>query len=552
MGRIMNSLMPSCSRWRYAAWVVLALTQGATPAGAFAEVITVSADDSPRLQRVVDRLVPGDTLRMQPGVYRATIDLRHLAGKGRPGERVTIEATAPGVVIKGSDVVTGWTRTDDGRWQVENWRIPSQQVFVNGTALRQVGGVLFRGYPTDPDNEFSKLRVGSSGIWPGRRDGTQSAMRTGSFYHDPIQHRLVIDPGPIDPRSAVVEVSVRTFGIVSEAVSGVMLKGLTVSHSNTSAVTRGGAVTLRGPGIVIDSVAVLECDSIGIVVDGPGFVIRNSTVDACGQLGMNVRGADGVLENNVVRNNNTRGFNKWWEAGGMKFVGNGGLKRSQVRGNVAVGNRGDGLWFDWGNSDNLVEQNVAAFNDGFGIHYEAGGPAKIRNNTSIANRQRGIYALHSHELEISGNTVAFNQLDGIVVMDEGLRDPSRVLDLRPRLNRVEGNVVAFNTGMALVLPNERSSNTSNGNCYIDKPSSPPRFSLGWPRAGGIGVKTLPQWIAATGQDEQSGVRLEVPSAAALGAIAAQDHAFDWRGALGAFSPPGQALQPSCGDVPRTH
>ena len=91
----------------------------------------------------------------------------------------------------------------------------------------------------------------------------------------------------------------------------------------TDMLVRSGSLDV----IVIDSVAVLECDSIGIVVDGPGFVIRNSTVDACGQLGMNVRGADGVLENNVVRNNNTRGFNKWWEAGGMKFVGNGGLKR---------------------------------------------------------------------------------------------------------------------------------------------------------------------------------------------------------------------------------
>ena len=550
----MNRLMPPRSRLRYAVWVVLSLAFSATPVGASAEVITVSAEDALRLQHIVDRLVPGDTLRMRPGVYRTTIDLRHLAGKGRPGERVTIESTAPGVVIKGSDVVTGWTRTADGRWQVENWRIPSQQVFVNGTALRQVGGVLFRGYPTDPDNEFSKIRVGASGIWPGRLDGTHSAMRAGSFYHDPVQHRLIIDPGPIDPRLAAVEVSVRTFGIVSEAVSGVTLKGLTVSHSNTSAVTRGGAVTLRGPGIVIDAVAVVECDSIGIVIDGSGFVIRNSTVDACGQLGMNIRGSDAVVENNVVRNNNTRGFNKWWEAGGMKFVGNGGLKRSQVRRNSAVGNRGDGLWFDWGNSDNLVENNVVAFNDGFGIHYEAGGPARIRNNTSIANRQRGIYALHSHELQIIGNTVAFNQLDGIVVMDEGLRDPSRTLDLHPRLNRVERNVVAFNGGMALVLPSDRSSNTSNSNCYIEKPSSAPRFSLGWPLAGGVGVKSMPQWTAATGQDEQSIVRLEVPGAAVLAAIAAQDHTFDWSGALGAgaLHPPGQPLQRSCGGVLRTH
>ncbi len=545
----MIDLIPSRARPRYAATLALALVYGALSAGSSAEVVVVSGEDASRLQRIVDRLVPGDTLRMRPGIYRTTIDLRHLAGKGRPGEAVTIESTAPGVVIKGSDVVTGWTRTGDGRWQVENWRIPSQQVFVNGLPLRQVGGVLFRGYPNDPQNEFSKLRVGTSGIWPGRQDGTQSSMRAGSFYHDPVQHRLVIDPGPIDPRSAIVEVSVRTFGIISEAVSGVTLKGLTVRHSNTSAVTRGGAVTLRGPGIVIDSVAVLECDSIGIVVDGTGFVIRNSTVDTCGQLGMNVRGSDGVLENNVVRNNNTRGFNKWWEAGGMKFVGNGGLKRSQVRGNAAVGNRGDGIWFDWGNSDNLVEQNVAAFNDGFGIHYEAGGPAKIRNNTSIGNRQRGIYALHSHQLEIIGNTVAFNQLDGIVVMDEGLRDPSRALDLSPRMNRVERNLVAFNGGMALVLPSDRSSNTSNGNCYIDKPTSPPRFSLGWPRAGGSGVKTMSQWTAATGQDEQSTVRLEVPGAAALGAIAAQDHTFDWRGALGAVHPPGQPLQHSCGGSP---
>ncbi len=48
------------------------------------------------------------------------------------------------------------------------------------------------------------------------------------------------------------------------------------------------------------------------------------------------------------------------EAGGMKLIG--GLHDSTVRDTVSAYNNGDGIWIDWKNTCDLIENNTTAYN----------------------------------------------------------------------------------------------------------------------------------------------------------------------------------------------
>jgi hypothetical protein len=86
-----------------------------------------------------------------------------------------------------------------------------------------------------------------------------------------------------------------------------------------------------------------------------------------------------------VRNNNIKGFNRGWEAGGNKIC----LARGVVLENSTfIENRGNGIWFDIGNEDCTVRNCLIAFNEDAGVFYEIS------------------YGLHAHDNVIVGNGLA--------------------------------------------------------------------------------------------------------------------------------------------------
>jgi hypothetical protein len=69
----------------------------------------------------------------------------------------------------------------------------------------------------------------------------------------------------------------------------------------------------------------------------------------------------------LVENNNTKGFDRGWEAGGDKLVlcRNAVLEQSRF-----LCNRGNGIWFDIGNENCVVRQCLIADNEDSGVFYE--------------------------------------------------------------------------------------------------------------------------------------------------------------------------------------
>jgi parallel beta-helix repeat protein len=471
------------------------------------------------------QLLPGDTLMIAPGEYRdALIFPKRPWTKNRP---TTIQGEGHlGVTIVGNELVRGWEAKGQGVYVKRPWILEPQHVSLDGVALTQIGGTIFNGYPGKPGHELEMLHRSQGGIWPTRNSSGRNPLPEDAFFYDGQQKELVIRiKDEIPSERLQVEISMRPYLVQGQGVEGITIKNIRFRYSNTTTTSRQGAVTLVGPGNTLDGLVLEDMDGVGIEVSGDNNIIRNCRVTRSGYLGIKARGRNVLIEDNVVSYNNTRRFNKWWEAGGMKFVGWGGLHASRVRRNQVHHNYGDGIWFDWGNDDNVIEHNVVAYNQGFGIHYEASSRAVIQDNEVFRNSQRGIYLIHSRDSVILHNLVAFNQLEGIAIVDEKRTDPKGILDLRPKSNSVLANVIGWNDELALILPGQEYPSVSDANLYLyDKRS--PIFSMGWPK-GPFGKISWENWQQEERLDQtSSAVRMAVPSRL-MAAIDRGEISVDW-------------------------
>jgi parallel beta-helix repeat protein len=473
-------------------------------------------------------LKPGDTLFLEPGVHRTTLDLRQAKAvlKGSQGTtRVTkiVSAADAPATIKGSDRIGDWERVGTHLFVRRDWEVNSEQVFVDGAPLTQIGGTVFGGYPEKPNHPFASLHKSQGGIWPGRKPGNVSTMPERSFFYEASSQRLYVKFPADSLRQRKVEVSVRSYVLIGEDVRNWRFANLRIQHSNTSSVNQQGAVTLIGDRLTLDNVWVMQADGNGFDITGDDNTITNSRAMDCGIVGMKVRGRNAQLADNETSFNNTRGFNKWWEAGGAKFVGNGGLQSSEISGHRAFGNNGDGIWFDWQNRDNRVHDSISAYNKGMGLQYEASSGALIYDNRFFANGQRGIYLPNSSKSVVAHNLVTGNSMEGIAIVDE--RGPSADHpEWVPRGNRVVGNVIGWNGKAALVLPADKLDNLSEANVFVG--STPPRMSLGWGSRDKPIVNGLAAWRKLSGQDQRSWQRTEALPASISKDFRAQDEEPD--------------------------
>lgn len=464
------------------------------------------------LSYALKKLSAGGHLLIAPGVYRESIDLRQAQLKAAQNSSPTVIDADPGtkVLIKGSEIVTDWESLPDGLFVRRNWPVNSQQVFVDGVSLKQIGGTILNGYPEVDNHPMKKLHQSNGGIWPGRVPGGVEAMTENSFHYAAESRSLYVKSGGGSLRGKTVEASVRAHLMIGQGVNNIEFRNLSFAHANTTSVNYSGAIKLNGNRLTLDHIEVTWTDGAGLDLKGDDNIVEHSTANYCGQVGMKVRGRNARLIDNETSYNNTRGFNKWWEAGGAKFVGEGGLQDSEVSGHRAFFNRGDGIWFDWKNNNNRIHDSVSAYNSGMGLHYEASTGAKIYDNYLFANTQRGVYLPNSSNSLILHNLIAKNGLEGIVIVNERKEQAKTQSALLPKDNHVIGNIVAWNGKAALILPDASLPNASDDNLFVSA-DKPPSFSLGWGR-GHVARTGLSAWHTISGRDHRSRQSiLSVPS-----------------------------------------
>ena len=445
---------------------------------------------------------PGDVLTIRAGTYREPILLPPaLLNQTASLPTTTIQGDPTGkTVIKGSRTVSGWKPLPHGVFSAL-WPEEPEQVFIDGKPLAQIGGTVFSGYPVLSSHPLAGLHASRGGIWPGRVPGDADSLPMNGFYYDATRRLLFVRSALGSLAGHLVEVSSQPYLLFGRNANNLHLLSLTFSHANSTYAGRAGALLLTGTNLHLANLTVSQTDGIGLELEGNDLTLRDSRFNDNGQLGLKARGRNLLIENVETSGNNTRGFNKDWEAGGAKFVGSGGLSGSVVSRHQAYFNRGDGLWFEFKNRNNVIRDSAAIGNRGIGIHYAASSGATITNNVVAQNALHGIYLPHSAENVITHNLVAHNGQQGVAIDDDGRQDPTGELSLRPVDNKLSANLILANAG-AIALPDVIVSTDSVENVFGGTPQQSTFASGNGPRLA------LPDWQARTGLERGS---VELPA-----------------------------------------
>lgn len=379
---------------------------------------------------------PGDTVVLRAGTWRENVVITR---GGRSGAPITI-AAHPGEtpVLKGSRVVTGWTQHAGEVWKKTGWTVRSQQVFVDGAGLQQIGlpSSYYTGQAADGSTMFYPVGSGLGDLARGR------------FWYDAAASTLYVqlaDGG--DPNARTVEASTAHRILYVDPGAGfITLRGLTFRHSATAAYQYGGAAVELGDDCVMEDCDLQLCDVAGVA---PGWRRSRARIERCviannGNMGINGSGCyDFTVRDCVLDGNNTRPFNPQWAGGGAKFTAQawGVVERCSAR-----GNRGHGIWFDYCDSGNpiVVRANRIAGNSnkGEGLIAEASRNLRFTDNVIEDNERRGIYISASEDVLVAHNTLVGNR--GWCALDLGGGMPRSGKALRNVT--VRNNILADNRG----------------------------------------------------------------------------------------------------------
>ena len=132
---------------------------------------------------------------------------------------------------------------------------------------------------------------------------------------------------------------------------------------------------------------------------------------------------DTVIARNSIHDNNTAGFDPFWEAGAGKASL---VRRLTIEDNSVWGNAGPGLWCDIDCRDVTLTRNRVHHNEQSGIFFEISTGARIAENVVFENGWgrpdwgwgAGILVSSSGGVTISRNVLAWNA-DGISIISQG-------------------------------------------------------------------------------------------------------------------------------------
>ncbi len=222
----------------------------------------------------------------------------------------------------------------------------------------------------------------------------------------------------------------------------VQIRGIRFRYAANMA--QHGAVVLAGRNNRMEDCVVEAMNASGAAFLGEDAIVRRCVFRDNGQMGFGASRAHRLLFTEcLVENNNTKNYDRGWEAGGDKLVlcRDAVLERSRF-----LRNRGTGVWFDIGNTNCTVRQCLIADNDDAGIFYEISFRLLAHDNVIVGNgfaatagawgAQAGISLSSSPGCVIERNLIVGNR-EGFNFREQNrstptIEDQSRTARLEPR------------------------------------------------------------------------------------------------------------------------
>ena len=211
------------------------------------------------LQNVLDRLAPGDTAILEPGVYYGPFTLKKTGTKERP---ITIRADR---IARGRVVLTGADRTlreGKSKWTLEDKTTGLYSVPFDHNPVR----VLYSGTDLMPYSTLEGLKSFTllTGC-PGPEHG---------FFHAPAEKKLYVrlhasKYGPADPNLHLIAAApVTAPGYNGEKISR-------PEHANLTILPKGEGH------IVIDGLTFETPGAAGVLTNASDVTVRNAWFDGC-------------------------------------------------------------------------------------------------------------------------------------------------------------------------------------------------------------------------------------------------------------------------------
>lgn len=321
------------------------------------------------IARAVSKLEPGDRVVVRSGVYRERVVIQASGAVGAP---ITVEA-APGerVLLTGADLLVEWRKSEG---EAPIYRTPWTHRFVSWNP-----GM------SHPGDAYHQLIGRCEQVWVEgyglRQVLERGQLAPGTFFADIANGILEAwDFGGRDLSKVTVEGSVRQ-EILRVEGRHVRVRGLGFRYAANMA--QHGAVVLAGDHGALEHCVIEAMNSSGATFSAPNLRVTGCVFRDNGQLGFGASRAHGLrLSGCLVENNNTKAFDRGWEAGGNKLVLCRGAVLEQSR---FLRNRGQGIWFDIGNEDCTVRNCLIADNEDGGIFYEISFGLRAHDNVIVGN-----------------------------------------------------------------------------------------------------------------------------------------------------------------------
>ena len=394
---------------------------------------------------------------IHPGIYREAIAIQ--ADETTTSAPLTLEGTADGVVVSGSDVWTGWTAGRDGiythRWS-ERWDLaplpdgwePQAAYLDRNPVIRRREMVFLGNRPL--------LQVMSAAELQARND---------SFFVSEDQGQIFLHvPAETDMAKMDVEVATRPYLLQVTSRQNITIESITFQHAATPmpgaavSIADSSHISVIGSDVVWNSwagIALYQDDDVTI------RDVRADHNGVTGITGSQVRRL--LIVDSQTSHNNWRG-SCGWDVGdhslavdpnfidfatGQKFFL---LRNATFRDLRSTDNLTGGIWLDSDNADVTFDHVVLSENLTHGLMIEASqGPVSIVNS-EICGNETGILSNNASNVRVAGNVLAGNLLGQLFIAGaDGPRpvlefDTGRHIEVKAENWVVQGNEVGVDDG----------------------------------------------------------------------------------------------------------